>query len=61
MPDISKCTGGDCPLKETCFRYLAKPSFRQSYFAEPPYTDQGCEHYWKDNLLLYKKNKKDNL
>jgi hypothetical protein len=47
MPDITMCEGKDCPLKETCYRYLADPSrYRQSYFMEPPFKDKECEHYW---------------
>jgi len=30
-PDITMCSGQECPKKDTCFRYLAKPSeYRQS-------------------------------
>jgi len=50
MPDITMCNGGDCPLKETCYRYKAKPSeFWQSYFTEIPYDEEKkeCDHYWK--------------
>ena len=47
MPDISMCWGNDCPLKEECYRYLAKPCMLQSYFAEPPYKDGKCDHFWK--------------
>lgn len=47
MPDITMCEGTDCPHKEKCYRYTAKPSeFRQSYFAEPPIKDGKCDHYW---------------
>lgn len=48
-PDISMCSGQECPKKDTCFRYLAKPSeFRQSYFMGPPVKEDGtCNHYWK--------------
>ena len=32
------CSGQDCPLKETCYRFTATPSeFRQSYFLNIPY------------------------
>jgi len=51
MPDITMCSGTDCPLKETCYRYIATPSqFRQSYFAEPPYDkkEEKCEYHWPD-------------
>jgi hypothetical protein len=46
--DITLCKGGDCPLKEKCFRYTAKSNSEyQSYFVEPPY-DKGnkkCDYY----------------
>ena len=32
MPDITMCENSSCPLKQGCFRYMAKPSeYRQSY------------------------------
>jgi len=51
VPDITMCTGRECPLKEHCYRYTAEPSeFRQSYFANPPYKElrgyYTCEHHW---------------
>ena len=48
MPDITMCTGDDCPMKNTCYRYLATPSeYWQSYFACVPYANSECEHYWE--------------
>lgn len=50
MPDITMCNGGDCPLKETCYRYKATPSeFLQSYFVEVPYDEdkKECTYHWK--------------
>jgi len=46
MADISKCKGIDCPLKETCYRFTAPVSERQSWFIKPPYADNKCEMYW---------------
>ena len=49
MPDIAMCTGTgqtngkstslmECPKKETCYRFKAKPSeHRQTYFVGLPY------------------------
>lgn len=34
MADITMCSGENCNLKDNCYRYLASPSNRQSYFAE---------------------------
>lgn len=50
MPDISKCSGLFCPLKETCWRYTSEPSeYRQAYFMTPPYNKETkeCDYYWK--------------
>lgn len=61
MPDITMCSGNDCPLKENCYRYKAKPSeFRQSYFIHPPYDKQKneCHSFW--DMDLYFKIKKEN-
>lgn len=54
MPDIAKCAGTDCPVKEKCFRFTAKPSeFRQSYFSNAPGKLEGnkftCTYYWGKN------------
>lgn len=46
MPDITKCNGGNCPIKNDCFRYWSKPSAYQSYFENPPYKNDECDHYW---------------
>ena len=32
MPDISKCEGKNCPIKNKCYRFTCKPSeFWQTY------------------------------
>ena len=50
MPDITMCKGDGCPVKETCYRYTAKPNeYRQSYFVEVPYKDDVCDHFWGEN------------
>lgn len=41
------CKGGECPLKETCYRYKAESEkYGQSYFTEPPYSNEECDYYW---------------
>lgn len=46
MPDIAMCTGVGCKYKESCYRFVAKPSEnRQSYFKEPPIKDLVCIYY----------------
>lgn len=50
MADISKCRGGDCPLKEKCFRFTAPTNeFRQSYFVDVPYDKETnkCKYLWE--------------
>ena len=49
MPDIAMCSGDECPIKENCYRYLANPSHFQSFFAPPPYTEEGCDYFWDVN------------
>ena len=51
MSDITMCTGKECPLKETCYRYTApKNEYRQSYFQFVPYDHESgdCEFYYAD-------------
>jgi hypothetical protein len=48
MPDITMCMGTNCPYKEGCYRFTAKPGDYQSYFMTPPFTKDGCEMYWGD-------------
>lgn len=32
MADITMCVGTGCPLRETCYRYMAEPNeYRQSF------------------------------
>ena len=51
MADITMCTGKDCPLKESCYRFTAPKSLVwQSYFTEPPIIkgeEIDCDYYWK--------------
>lgn len=51
MADISMCEGTECPWKNKCYRFIAKPNeFRQSYYAEVPgrMIDEvfTCEGFW---------------
>jgi hypothetical protein len=58
MPDISMCAGGNCPKKQDCYRFIAKPSqYMQTYFVHPPYDvkEQTCEMFW-DNSEYKEKN-----
>jgi hypothetical protein len=63
MPDITMCSGTNCPLKETCYRYTATPSeFMQSYFVNPPIKeDETCDYYWKIESPKTKENDRNNI
>lgn len=51
MSDITKCSGDNCPLKESCFRYIAKDNpLWQSWFSVTPIKDNTCEHFWPNEL-----------
>jgi len=45
MPDIAMCSRDDCPKAEQCYRFTAKPSYWQGYFAPQIIGDQ-CEYFW---------------
>lgn len=48
MADITMCMGDGCPLKETCYRYLAEPEPEdQTYLMAVPFKDGTCDLYWK--------------
>ena len=50
MPDITMCPGTNCPQKEKCYRYTAKPCEHwQSYFIDAPIKHGKCEMYWGKN------------
>ena len=57
MADITKCKGTDCPLKETCYRFLAMVGLIQSYFKDVPFKDGKCEYYWNIKQLSLTKQK----
>jgi hypothetical protein len=51
MADITMCGGGECPLKETCYRYKAEPNeYRQAYFLGEPFVKTEdyltCDYFW---------------
>lgn len=55
MPDITMCSGDECPLKDICYRHTAKPDeHRQSYFVTVPWrsVDLGCEYFWGNGKSL---------
>lgn len=58
MPDISMCTGGDCPMSDMCYRFLATPEpLMQTYFLDPPVKPSGrCDYYWEVDQIKNKSN-----
>jgi hypothetical protein len=49
MPAIVMCKGTDCPLKNDCHRYNAKPNrFWQAYYIYIPFKKEKgmCHKYW---------------
>ena len=55
MPDITKCKGIDCPIKDSCYRYTAEDSGKwQSWFVDDnvgKLVDNkfSCDVYWGEN------------
>lgn len=52
MSDITKCSGADCDLKSTCYRYTAATGMYQSFFIGTPLKDGECEYYWEQTSNL---------
>ena len=49
MPEISKCPGNQCPVKNTCWRYTSLPSEMQCYFIGNPDFNNQCDFYYDDS------------
>ena len=54
--DISHCKGGECPLKDTYYRYLAYKELKEnpgkfgqyhSFFITTPFSNGRCRNYWE--------------
>jgi len=50
MADITLCGGGDCPMKQNCYRYTAEVFGRQDFFGSPPYVSatKQCEYFFSN-------------
>lgn len=46
MPDITMCIDKECPLRNKCYRFIAKPWTVGQSYALIKY-DNGCPHYWE--------------
>ena len=55
MPDITKCEGKLCLIREHCYRYTSKDSdYRQSYFSDDNVgkledNKFKCDYFWGEN------------
>lgn len=47
MPDITMCSNNKCPIRDKCYRYLAKPSERQAYRKIELDLDVYCDYFMK--------------
>ena len=49
MPDISKCEGKDCPIKENCYRFKAIPNPLWQSYSNFIYdkVKEKCEYFWE--------------
>lgn len=54
MADITKCKDSVCPMKNTCYRFMADENDKwQSYFAQSPKNEDGtCSMYWSDGSKI---------
>ena len=46
MPDITMCRNEECNRRNECYRFVAKPSLRQSYCLFPEQGDE-CKYFVK--------------
>ena len=49
MPDIAMCRTKECPLSDTCVRFLSKPGIYQSYTELKGGYD--CDMYMRDETI----------
>ena len=66
MADISKCTGGGCPIKEFCYRNTAEDDIDQTYFMHIPFVHNkdgsiACEFFWYNDEVRADSSNKDKV
>lgn len=47
--DYTSCSGEDCPIKNSCYRFTGPKGYYQSTIAPPMEIIDGwfyCEHFW---------------
>lgn len=52
MPDITLCFGVNCPIKEQCYRFTARPEVYQSYFYDSPREGLTCNYFIQNTTNL---------
>ncbi|CAH0995391.1 hypothetical protein EMA8858_01512 [Emticicia aquatica] len=55
MPyEITLCAGGDCPIKQYCYRHTAEILGRQDFFGSVPfdYTTKKCYYFLKNEAYF---------
>ncbi len=55
MPDMTMCQEINCPRATRCWRFMAEPLARQSWFAVSPRVKDECEYFWR----MKKEEKRD--
>ena len=50
MPDIAKCKGINCPIRDSCYRYTSEASYMQTYISDELYDHERkyCQMYWRN-------------
>jgi hypothetical protein len=60
MSDITMCICKECSRKETCYRFIAKPSTHLQSTFSPLNKDGSCMNYWKATANQIKRWKERN-
>ncbi len=47
MPDIAMCRDIACPKATRCWRFMARSSAQQCWFAIPVRVGNECEFFWR--------------
>ena len=58
MPDICKCNNKNCPIKETCYRFMCENDYHQAYskfyYQETINFNTGKKQYYCDHFMKMK-------
>lgn len=47
MPDITKCPGDGCAIKNSCYRYVSESDDYQTWFDPTPAEEENnCEYFY---------------